>query len=495
MATTDSRTHTSTQLDQSCRVPVLYMLASSVAWLGVALVLALVTGLQLRYPNLLNPTFLNEWTNVRLGWFDWDTSWLNYGRLRPVFEYAAIYGWAAQGSFALIIWLMVRLCQTPLRNPMLVMGASLLWNGGLTLAAIFVLAGMGGSLPGLDFPGGLWLVMLAAQLLIMAVAYQLFVSRKAAAVYLSQFYLLAAVTWLPLVFVTANLLVRCAGHGGALVPYAQSWFSVLIIALFFVPAGLGALYYFVPKITGQPIFAYKSAFSAFWLYALLAPFTGAYKLVGGLFPAWISTLSMTAGILLAIPLALIGVTLLIPVSRSEEHPSQSISLRFALLGLVCLFCYFGFEVLQGIRPFGQMVQFTLFQTGHQVLAYYGFFSMILYAGVYHIVPRLVGLEWSRPNSIQLQFLFSAYAAVFWSIALMAAGAAQGMVLGVSMAKIPDVVVVEAVRPYLFGQTVALLLIALSTLGLFDMIRAALFKYWDLRGVETFREALFEEVKD
>jgi cytochrome c oxidase cbb3-type subunit 1 len=489
----ETRSCTPAQLDVSCRVPVLYMLASSVAWLAVALVLALVTGLQLRYPNLLNPACLADLFGAKLKWFDWDTSWLNYGRLRPVFEYAAVYGWAAQGAFALIIWLMVRLCQTPLRNPMLVLGASLLWNGGLTLASIFVVAGMGSSLPGLDFPGGLWLVMLAAQLLIAAVSYQLFVARKAAAVYLSQYYLLAAVTWLPVIFITANLLARCLGKGGALVPYAQSWFSVLLMALFFVPAGLGALYYFVPKITGLPVFGYRSAFTGFWLYALLAPFTGAYRLVGGIFPAWMATLSMAAGILLAIPLILIGVTLLVPVARSKEHPSQSIALRFALLGLVCLFLYFGFEVLQGIRPFGQLVQFTLFQTGHQVLAYYGFFSMILYAAVYHILPRLVGLEWNRPNSIQLQFLFSAYAAVFWSLSLMAAGAAQGMVLGVPMAKVSDTV--EAIRPYLFGQTVALVLIALSTLGLFDMIRAAFFKYWDLRGVETFRDALLEEVEN
>jgi uncharacterized membrane protein len=57
---------------------------------------------------------------------------------------------------------------------------------------------------------------------------------------------------------------------------------------------------------------------------------------------------------------------------------------------------------------GPSLQFTHAWYGYQVIAIYGFFSMIAFGAIYYIVPRLARCEWLSVRLIRNHFWFSVY---------------------------------------------------------------------------------------
>ena len=51
--------------------------------------------------------------------------WLTFGRVRPAHLNAVAYGWAASADIGTGLWLMARLCRTPLRHSKLLIGAAI----------------------------------------------------------------------------------------------------------------------------------------------------------------------------------------------------------------------------------------------------------------------------------------------------------------------------------------------------------------------------------
>jgi len=77
----------------------------------------------------------------------------------------------------------------------------------------------------------------------------------------------------PWLFITANYLLNNL-ELGALGAGISSWYVHGVILLFFVPIGVGSAYYFIPKITGQPIHSQQLANMGFWVLAIFGGWTG-----------------------------------------------------------------------------------------------------------------------------------------------------------------------------------------------------------------------------
>src|SRR5436309_4763815 len=89
-------------IDESARVPVLTFFASSVVWLLVGTVFALLASIKLH-----SPWFLSRW------------NWLTFGRVRPAHLNVVAYGWASMAGIGCMLWMMARLSRAELRFPRL----------------------------------------------------------------------------------------------------------------------------------------------------------------------------------------------------------------------------------------------------------------------------------------------------------------------------------------------------------------------------------------
>src|SRR6478736_3604215 len=111
------------------------MFVSAAIWLVIGSVFALISTLKFHNPNLLA-----------------DCAWLTYGRVRPAYLNAAIYGFCLQAGLGVSLWLIARLGRTIEVHPLMVTIGAVLLNLGTTIGILGILSGGATGFEHLDFP-------------------------------------------------------------------------------------------------------------------------------------------------------------------------------------------------------------------------------------------------------------------------------------------------------------------------------------------------------
>src|SRR5699024_8475515 len=175
------------ELDQSSKAPTLLWIGSAMAWLIIGSVFGVLASLKMHIPELLTGEAV-----------------LTFGRVRPVHLNMVAYGWTSMAGVGVGIWLIPRLFKTPLVGGKYALDGGVFWNLGLFLGAVAILAGGSDGLEWLEIPWQIDILLvlggaLAAVPLLMTVA-----KRRVQHLYVSAWYLLAALVWFPMLFITAN---------------------------------------------------------------------------------------------------------------------------------------------------------------------------------------------------------------------------------------------------------------------------------------------------
>ncbi len=218
------------EIDDSCRGSVLLFFISGMVWLLIGTVFAIVASYKLHSPDFLG-----------------DYAWLTFGRIRTAHLNAVIYGFSAEIAVGVILWLMCRLCRVPLMAQSVINSAAVLWNVGLLLGIGGILAGDTTGVEYLEMPKYSTPILFLAFALIAVWTIVIFRFRREKHLYVSQWYILAAVLWFPWLYSTAQLLLVMDPARGAVQAAVNWWFAHNVLGLWFTPIGLASIYYFLPK--------------------------------------------------------------------------------------------------------------------------------------------------------------------------------------------------------------------------------------------------------
>ena len=440
-------------IDRSLRHPVMFFLTSGAAWLAVSILLGIIASAKVHAPGLLS-----------------SCAWLTYGRVFPAHLNALVYGWGMQAAFAVIIWLMARLSRKECTMTGTILTAGHLWNLGVSLGIIGILSGNGTGIPWLEFPIFAWPVLLVSYIAILIGSFIQFRVRPEGHVYISQWYLLAAMIWFPWIFITANTLLHCIPGHPVMGAAISAWFRSAFIFLFFTPVAIGAAYYLAPKVTGRPIFSYSLAKLGFWSLAIIAPWAGMQKLTGAPIPYFLPYLGAAATALIFVPAATAAYNTIRTMLSAEENLAASPSLRFTIAGITGLIVLAAAAVLLNLPGSTlPLTQFSLSGYGFEILAIYGFFSLVMFGTAYFIVPRVTRREWLSSRLIKIHFLFSVYGVITVALITLFGGLQQG--IGQEDWKQPWASAASRAYPYAVANTVAWILILFS--NLFFLLHLAL----------------------
>lgn len=425
-------------IDASVRGPVLMFFASAIGWLLLASGLGVLASVKLNFPYFLT-TF----------------SWLTFGRVHPAATSAFVYGWAATAGIGASLWLMARLCRTPLRGGGVLVAAWGLWNLGVTLGVFGILYGQGTSFNGLEFPRYAALLIFTAFVFIALWMGLAFRQRTGGTIYISQWYLLAAFLFFPWMYATANLLLFFIPIQAPAQSVVAAWYAHGMVSLWLIPMALAVAYYIVPKVVGRPLAHYGLAKFGFWAWLLFSGWSGAYDLIGGPAPAWLLSLAVVASALTLLPLYAIGSNFQGTLHGHVRGLRHSPSLRFVTVGVWCFLAAGIASALTGFRSVNAVVHFTLLGSALHELVVYGFVSLAFFGAVYYIMARLLNTEWESPGLIRLHFWFSVTGFGLAVLALALGGVIQG--LGLDDPKVPILALLSFVKPFLFVQLVASLI--------------------------------------
>lgn len=437
-----------TEIDRSLRHPVMFFFTSGAAWLAVALVLGILSSAKLYAPGFLG-----------------ECAWLQYGRVFPAHINALVYGWGAQAAFGVMIWLMARLSRQPSRNAGTLLVAGHIWNLAISLGTIGILAGFGTGKHWMQFPTFVWPVMLLAYAAIAIWVLVTFRIRRGDLTYISQWYLLGAAIWFPWVFLTANLYVNVFAIHPLMAAAINAWFKYAMIFLFFTPVAIASIYYIVAKVTARPIYNSSYSMAGFWALAVIGPWAGMQSVMGAPIPVFIQFAGAAATVMMAVPLILAGVNVLKTVSGQGDVVASSPSLRFTVAGSIGMLILAGLGVLLGHPEALKYTQFTIAGYGYELLALYGFFSMVMFGAIYFIVPRITRREWLSAKMIRIHFWWSIYGILFIVLFCTILGGFQQGAAQENFNQ-PWKQAVLAVWPYAVGTTVAWCFILVSNLFFF-----------------------------
>jgi cytochrome c oxidase cbb3-type subunit 1 len=418
-------------VDRSTRRPVIVFIVSATVWLLVGSVFAIMASVKFQAPDWL----------VQQGW-------LTFGRLRPAHLNTVIYGWISMGGIGVGTWLWARLLKTRLRGGWMMLVAAGLWNVGMVVGTIGILAGYSRAIEWMEMPYAAFAFIVPAMLLVVTSFMMTLQERRVKHLFISVWYLGASMLWGPFL-VGAFLLPIYSG-----VPEATAnwWYAHNILGLWITPAGLAAAYYFIPKVIGRPIHSYHLSYLGFWTLALFYNWAGVHHLVGGPAPQWIVTVSIVFSVMMIIPVIVVAVNHHLTVVGHFKKLKYSPTLRFVVFGAMSYTAVSIQGSLQSLRSWQEITHFTHYTIAHSHLGVYAFATMIAFGAIYYIMPRVTNWEWESPRLISLHFWTTGLGVGAYVTALTIGGVIQGMQL-----LDPDVAfltVVENTKPWLAVRSVS-----------------------------------------
>lgn len=382
-------------IDRSTRIPVLFFFGSGTVWLLISIILGLISSIQSVYPDCLSCI-----------------PGLHYGRVFAAHWDAFIYGWAAQAAFGVLIWLMARLSRQACQCPILITVAGLVWNAAVSFGIVWILVFGSSGQPWMQMPANVYPILILAYALIGIGSFINFRTRLGGHVYISQWYILAALFWFPWVLGSCHVFVNFYEGGGLVAAGINAWYRSAILFLFFTPIAIASAYYLAPKVTGRPVYSYSLGLLGFWVLAVVGPWSGIEKLFGAPYATFLQHAGAAASIAFLIPAAAVAYNVAMTLKNHQSIASKSPSLLFTGAGVFGLLLFAIINLLHHL-PFAlPYTNFTVGKYGNDLLAVYGFFSLCMFGAMYFIIPRLTSREWVSTTAIKWHFYSSLYGILF-----------------------------------------------------------------------------------
>jgi cytochrome c oxidase cbb3-type subunit I len=454
-------------IDASCRLPLVALFLGAAVWLVIGSAFAMVASIKFHAPAFLA-----------------DSAWLTYGRVRPASVNAFLYGFSMPAGLGVTLWMLARLGRTRLALPGLVTTGALCWHLG-------VAAGIGGILTGgstgfefLEMPAYAARLIFVAYLMIVVWAVLTFHQRRERQLFVSQWFLFAALFWFPWTYSTADLLLlksRVRGMAQAAIAW---WYADNLLVVWLGLVGLAAVFYFLPKLTGRELHSRYLALLAFWMLILFGSWGGIPA--SAPVPAWMTAASAVAtglGIVTVIAVALnVYGTLGGRCGELMSHPS----LRFIGFGVVAYIVAGLLNAATALTEVSRVTDFTWFTVAKGWLNSYGFFAMVIFGASYYSVPRLLGVEFPFPRLVNAHFWLAAVGVSFIVVPLAAGGIVQGLKL--QQPGVPFIDIAHGTLPFLRWSTIGDLLIGLGHLMFLGNLTALVVKYYRSRAVAAWAVA-------
>lgn len=391
------------EIDTTARCPLFLLVGSGLVWLVLGGVLALLNLAQIYTPALLA-----------------DCAWLTYGRLQAMQETVLVYGWFGNAGLAVVLWVLARLGESPLRGRNYITVGALFWNLAITLSVIGIAAGDATSFPLLQMPRYVQAILLFSFAAIAVPGVLAWSGRRSDATFVSHWYALAALFLFPWFFSVAQMMLNFVPVRGTLQSVVATWYAQNVFSLWLAPVAMAAVYYLLPKITGRVIQNYDFAVYGFWTLLFFGCWMGGRHLIGGPVPAWIPTMAIVCAWLVLFHHIIVYFNL-----REVFRPGSSTVLKFLALGLGSYLLSAVVDTAFASRILAEVTQFTFFQQAQLQLAF-GSVTLIIFGALYYLLPRLAGANWPSVSLIRGHFLAAVLGFILLVVALGAAGWTQGM---------------------------------------------------------------------
>ena len=431
-------------IDKSSKWVISFFIASAGLWLLAAAFLAYIAA-----AKLTDPFFLSSF------------EFFTYGKVKIAQANAFVYGWGGNSIFAISIWILARLAQCEVRGRVLLIFAGTLWNLGITFGLLGILDGHMNSHEMLEMPREIWPLLFVSYSIITCFIIVIHRSRRIHETIAPQWFILASILWFPALFIIAWNGLEINPARGTVQSVLSMWFGQSLIWLWLTPFALGVAYYIIPAILGKPIEKYYLAIFGFWCIATLAPWSVVHHLEGGPVPMWIPAIGTVMSIAMIFPIAVASTNFHATAFKDIGKVWNNLPLRFVIFGTLSYTISSYIGVIFSLPAVAKLTQFSIINEFHFNQRVYGFFSMIVFGVVYHMLPKITGKEISK-SAKSFHFWTSAFGVLMLLLAYLIGGLTHGV-----LAQQPSLdwasSVISSLRPYFLITEFAFVVLGFSQL--------------------------------
>lgn len=454
--------------DASFRLPLLVIFVTAAVWLCLGSVLALIASIKFHGPGFLA-----------------DSAWLTYGRVRPAAFTALVYGFCIPTGLAIGTWIMARLGRSLLALPILALAGTIIWNLGVALALFGILRGDATGFEAIEAPAYASTVLFCGYALLGITSVLTHHNRAIRPLFVSQWFILAAVFWFPWILSTAILLLMRSPGRGVTQPILAWWYSANLQMVWMGLVGFGIIFYLVPKVTARLLEGRYTALFAFWLLLLAGGWTAVP--LDAPVPAWLPAMSTVANSLLLLLLITVAHILYRTLDGKLSTLCGALSLRFVYVSVAAFFIAGLFSILSHLPGPAKYIEFTWAFAGEQQLHVYGYFAMALFAAIYFILPQIVGPDVICMRLAKAHLWLAVLGLALGAVPLMLGGLIEGARLDNPNLAFVDVM--KSTLHFLRISTIGdLLILAGNGILLFSVTSAAV-KFYRSKADAALRDAL------
>jgi cytochrome c oxidase cbb3-type subunit 1 len=370
---------------------------------------------------------------------------------------ALIYGFAMQAGLGVLLWMLAHLGRTRLQaGPPIIMGA-ILWNMGVSVGILGILAGDSTGYQWLEMPRYGSMQIFVGYLLIGVGAMLTLHNRRERRFSSTQLFALAALFWFAWIYATAQMLLVAHPVRGALQFELNTWYVNNLKNVWFAFIGLGAAFYFIPKFVQRPLYSHYTSTFIFWTLTLFGSWAAVPP--ASPLPAWMPTISGMGAFLTLVPVLAAASNVRWTMRGKFSAMKECRELKFFWFGALAYILAGIAGAVMLLSGVSRTLNFTWFIPAQTELFLYGFVAITLFGAIYHIVPRLLGIGFPKPGMICLNFLLSAIGVLIYVLPLAVGGIKQGH--GLNDASKPFAEVMLSMLMFLRVSTMGDLLMALG----------------------------------
>lgn len=373
---------------------------------------------------LIFGTLIGQYVGMKFVWPEMDTtSWLSFGRLRPVHTNAVFWGWASLAMVGLANFVIVRTSNTKLYSYKVAWWALGLMNLTVVLGSIFLMAGINNG--GGEYREYIWPVMTPfaiGLILTLYNFYQTVARRKISEIYISNWYLFGALLWTITIVIIAYLPNFQNGLGETVI---QGYYMHQGVGMWFMTFTLGLIYYYLPASLNKPIYSYSLGVLAFWTQMLFYTLIGTHHFIFSPLPWWLQTVAIVFSVGMFIPVVAGTTNFLMTMRGSWSEITKSYVLPFFLVGVIFYFVGSTQGSLQAFRFTNFVWHFNDFNVAHSHMTMYGIITFILWACIYAILPKITGKS-PKQIFVGVHFWLAFIGLFAYMMSMMAGGTLRGL---------------------------------------------------------------------
>ncbi len=362
------------------------------------------------------------------------TSWLTFGRLRPLHTNAVIFAFVGNMMFAGIYYSTQRLVKA--RTASKLLSRIHFWGWQLIIVAAAITLPLGLT-RGKEYAELIWPINIAVALIWVVFGINFFwtlARRNEPSLYVALWFYIATIITVAMLYIVNHLSIPTSWthsypiFGGVQDALVQWWYGHNAVAFFLTTPILGIMYYFLPKAAERPVYSYRLSIVHFWSLVFIYIWAGPHHLLNTSLPVWLQSLGMIFSLMLWAP-SWGGMLNGLLTLRGAWHKLRTDHVLKFFIAAVTFYGMATFEgPLMSIRSVNALSHYSDWTIAHVhggALGWNGFMAAGMF---YWLAPRLWNRPLHSPAAANMHFWLGTVGILIYMLSMYVSGITQGLML-------------------------------------------------------------------